>query len=341
MSRPQTIERRSTARNAEAADSAVVRQIAPAWRCQVLVADDDSIVGMQLATLLGRIGFDVRVANSGAEALRILDTTGCQILITDWQMPDMDGLALCRRVRSQHREGYVYVLMLTVRAAKEDLLQGLAAGADDFMVKGASVDEFLARMEVARRITRLEYSLRKSNRENLRLAVTDSLTGTHNRRYLLEHLPRELERARRYRHPLALLCCDIDEFKTVNDRFGHAAGDAVLQAFVAAARRCTREASDWVARSGGDEFIVVLPETNLDGATAMAQRLRARVAAHPAAGHRENYPFTISVGVTAVESAAELAAASVASLLRTVDEGAYASKRCGRNQVTALPAQLP
>jgi PleD family two-component response regulator len=158
-------------------------KMGPLWRCRVLVVDDDEFVGAQLMALLRLAGYDVHAAGSGEEALRILDTMSCQMVLTDWQMADMDGLSLCRNVRLKDDEGYVYVLMLTVRNTKRDVLVGLAAGADDYIVKGAPAEEILARLEVGRRITQLEHSLRASNQENGRLSVTDPLTGAHNRRF--------------------------------------------------------------------------------------------------------------------------------------------------------------
>src|SRR5450432_1851561 len=262
-------------------ETTIVQQLVPQWQCRVLVVDDDDIVRAQLSALLRRAHYDVQVAASGEEAIRMLDTVNCQIVLTDWQMPGMDGLELCRRVRLEHVQGYVYVMMLTVRESKEDMLQSLAAGADDYIVKGSSVEEILARMEVARRITHLECSLRLSNRENRRLSVTDPLTAANNRRYLMKYLPRELARAKRYNRPLAVLCSDIDRFKQVNDRLGHAAGDHVLQEFVLRATRCIRQNSDWLARTGGDEFIIVMPETNLKGAQCVVQKLRRILTAPP------------------------------------------------------------
>jgi two-component system, cell cycle response regulator len=176
-------------------DTTIVQQLVPQPQCRVLIVDDDDIVRAHLSAVLRRANYDVEVAASGEDALRILDTSQCQIVLTDWQMPGMDGLALCRKVRLEHVEGYVYLMMLTVRESKQDMLTSLAAGADDYIVKGSSIEEILARMEVARRITQLEYSLRLSNRENRRLSVTDALTAAHNRRYLMKYAARACPRA--------------------------------------------------------------------------------------------------------------------------------------------------
>jgi len=304
-------------------------------RCRVLVVDDDELVRAQLSALLRMGGYDVLTAASGEEAVRSLATRICQIVLTDWQMPGMDGLALCRRVRIEHIESYVYVTVLTVRDGKQDMLTSLAAGADDYIVKGSSNEEILARMEVARRITRLEYSLRRSNRENRRLSVTDPLTATHNRRYLMKYLPRELARAQRYNRPLSVLCCDLDGFKQINDRLGHAAGDHVLKEFALRATRCLRETSDWLARSGGDEFVIVMPETTLLGAKSVAEKLRHVLATPPLVIRDRALKMTLSIGVTALETRDEIFDTTAFELLRAADQGLYASKQSGKDQATS------
>jgi two-component system, cell cycle response regulator len=256
-------------------------------------------------------------------------------VITDWQMPDMDGLELCRSLRSQADNSYVYILLLTIRQSKHDILTGLAAGADDYIVKGAPTEEILARAEVGRRITRLEQSLRVSNRENRRLSVTDPLTGAHNRRYLMKYLPREIERSRRHQHPVAILSCDIDNFKRVNDEFGHAVGDEVLREFAARVKHCIRAATDWVARTGGEEFMIVLPETNLHGAACAAEKVRLALATRPIATRAGAHAVTVSIGATALETAVDFEAVPLIELLRTVDRCLYMSKNLGRDRVTA------
>jgi two-component system, cell cycle response regulator len=305
-------------------------------RCRVLVVDDDELVRAQLSALLRVGGYDVVAAGSGEEAIRALATRDCQMVLTDWQMPDMDGLALCRQLRLEHTESYVYVLMLTVRSRKSDILAGLAAGVDDYVVKGASAEELLARLQVGRRITRLEQSLRKSTRENRRLAVTDALTGARNRRYLTEYLNRELERSRRYDRPLAILACDIDGFKTVNDRLGHEAGDEVLRAFVGRAASCLRSDSDWIARLGGDEFVVVLPETMLVAAAGVGDKLRMVLKEKPISTFGGPVTATVSIGVSAIQTAQELAATSAIELMRAADRGLYSAKSSGKDQTTAV-----
>ncbi len=317
-------------------DTILTQRLEAVSPCRVLVVDDDDLVRARLTALLRLAEYEVESAASGEDALRIMSAKHCQILLTDWQMPDMDGLSLCRMVRAEPADSYVYVLMLSVRDSKQDLLTGLAAGADDYVAKSAPIEEILARMEVARRITHVEKSLRSSNRENRRLAVTDPLTGAYNLRYLMKNLPRELARSQRYGHSLAILSCDIDRFKHINDGFGHEAGNDLLQAFVARTESCIRKSSDWLARVGGDEFIVVLPETDADGAGRVAEKLRKVFSRSPVSTHAGAINFTASIGITALEPQHDIkSVASLDDLLRAADRGLYASKKLGGNHVTA------
>jgi two-component system, cell cycle response regulator len=319
-------------------DTGVRRRLFAPMTCHVLVVDDNESTRMHLVSLLRLAGYDVHSASSGEEALIVLAAMPCQIVLTNYTMPGMDGLALCRALRLRDSEHYTYVLMMTVQDDKGDILVGLGAGADDCLAKGASAEEFLARVEVGRRITHLEHSLRASGEENHRLSLTDPLTGARNRRFLMKYLPRELERARRYGRPLAILSCDIDAFKRINDTFGHEAGDQVLQAFVSRAAACLRESIDWIARAGGEEFVIVLPETPLNGASRVAEKLRLAMAGQAVPTGAGPLSATVSIGVTALETPQERANISVAELLRAADQCLYVSKNLGRDRTTCVPA---
>jgi two-component system cell cycle response regulator len=317
-------------------DAISMQRVASPQPCRVLVVDVDELVRARLAALLRMAQFEVETAASGEEALRIMGARHCHVLLAEWRTPDRDMVALCRDVRADHTKGYVYVVLHSARDSKADLLAGLAAGAYDYVVKGVPADEILARLEVARRITGLECKLRTSNRENRRLSVTDPLTGTNNLRYLMKSLPDELLRARRYGHAMAVLSCDIDGFKQINDRFGHEAGNELLREFVARSENCLRKDIDWLARVGGDEFMIVLPETTVQGANAVAQKLRRAYTERPVITHAGPVSFTASVGVTAVEATHEIESVSkIEYLLRAADRGLYASKKLGGDRVTA------
>jgi diguanylate cyclase (GGDEF)-like protein len=202
--------------------------------------------------------------------------------------------------------------------------------------KGAPAEEILARLAVARRITHVECSLRTSNRENRRLSMTDALTGANNRRYFTNNLPRELSRARNYGHWLAVLSCDIDRFKQINDGYGHEVGDELLRSFVARSSDCIRS-TDWLARVGGDEFFLVLPETDMRGANSVAQKLRRALEGRPVLSHAGPLTFTVSIGVAATQAAFEIKSDStIERLLSGADRGLYISKRLGGNRATCV-----
>jgi two-component system cell cycle response regulator len=325
-----------TAQMIDFSDSQIIALPDPASLCRVLIVDDDDLVLLRFSALFQLAGYETYTATSGAAALQILSTTPCQIVLTDWHMQDMDGLALCCNLRSRVNDGYIYILLVTVRSAGSDIVAGLAAGADDYVVKGATAEELLARIGVGRRITQLERSLRISNRENRRMSVTDPLTGARNRRFLMKYLPRELERARDNGKSLAVLSCDIDHFKQVNDNHGHEAGDEVLKAFVKRAAECIRKVSGWIARSGGEEFVLVLPETGQNEARYIAARLRQSLAANTIPTSAGLLGITVSIGISALETEQELGEASVLELLRAADRGLYASKRSGRDRATTM-----
>jgi diguanylate cyclase (GGDEF)-like protein len=308
--------------------------------CKVLLVDDDELMRTQLSILLQHAGYIVSVAGSGEEALRCLDADPCSIVISDWEMPEMDGIALTRHLRGQRLESYIYVFLLTVRRAKRDIVVGLQAGADDYISKDAPPEEILARLETARRIVTLEQALRSANRENRRLAITDALTGVRNRRYMMKYLPREFDRCRRYGHAIAALVCDLDHFKRVNDSFGHDAGDDVLREFCSRAQSCLRT-SDWMARTGGEEFVVVLPETDLEGASAVAERIRAAIALEPMQTCMGPLEITVSIGASALIPPRELPRLTHTDLLQAADKCLYESKSQGRNRVTGAQVSLP
>ncbi len=302
----------------------------------VLIVDDDEIVRHQLGALFEEAGYAVNTAATGKEALEVMERDFCPIVVTDRQMPDMNGIELCQLLRRRNFERYVYIVMLTVRSGKAAVLAGLAAGADDYVNKTASPEELVARLEVARRIINLEQSLRYANTQNRMLASTDSLTGAYNRRYLMKYLPREYDRSCRYDRVLSVLACDIDHFKSINDAYGHDVGDEVLQAFVRRANTVLRTSSDWVARIGGEEFLIVLPETDLAGAVAIGERVRQEIGDKPILTAVGPVSVTVSIGASSVRPAWQAGSISTKDLLRTADQCLYASKDAGRDRTTGV-----
>jgi len=301
---------------------------------KVLIVDDDELVLARLQDLVAAAGFEIDTAIGGAAALACLQKSFSPVVIMDLQMPDMDGLALCRAIRDGAWPGYVYIVLLTAQDAEDDILAGLDAGADDYMSKKTSTAQLLARLRTAQRILALEQSLKEALAEKRRLTMTDALTGAPNRRYFQRRLSRELERVRRFGGELCILSLDIDRFKQINDRYGHASGDAVLQEFVRRIGQCLPRNTDWCARMGGEEFVVVLEETNLAGAKMIAERLREAIAGAPVRTRAGMISVTVSIGVSGLESATDGREINVESLMQVADACLYASKEDGRNRVT-------
>jgi two-component system, cell cycle response regulator len=310
--------------------TSITRESAPV----ILLAEDDPVTRMLMTRFLKKAGYEVDAVANGSEALDKMTKRYYPMLVTDWEMPEMDGVALCKAVRNMQLDGYVYALLLTARDSKEHIIAGLEAGADDYLVKPVHEAELIARLNAGRRILDLEHSLRAANQRNRILSITDALTGSYNRRYLMEQLPREVERCRRYAYPLSVLMCDIDHFKRINDEHGHSAGDDVLQQFASRAQRTIRSNSDWVARYGGEEFLIVLPETSYEGGMIVAEKIRTLVAATPFATRNGDAVVTASFGVASTGANGPDIALRMDAMIRTADECLYKSKQAGRDRST-------
>lgn len=305
---------------------------------RVLIVDVDSDARAYLVAVVQKAGYRTAVAASGEEALQLLDREFCPIMISDRNLPGMDGLTLCQRAREQTYPGYLYIFLLTAQNSHEDIVAGLQAGADDYLGKqNITPPELVARLGNARRIVNLEQALRRALDQKRHLADTDALTGAYSRRYLERQLSLELERARRFGHPLAVLLVDIDHFKHINDRHGHAVGDAVLRSAYLRMHELLPRACDWIGRYGGEEFLVVLPETDLRGAEMVAQRLNTGLAQAPFETSVGAIAVTVSIGGADVSQLLP-ATLSFTGLLRLADECLYASKDNGRNRYTMYVA---
>jgi len=294
---------------------------------RLLLVEDEPVQRRALERRLRKAGFLVDTAQNGDEALDKVLQGQYQILITDWDMPGMDGAALCRRVRAANLPGYLYILLLTGHESAGDIVVGLDAGADDYIRKPANEAELLARLKAGGRIVEL-------TRQVQLLSVTDPLVGTYNRRYLTDELALEIERSRRYGRPLAAVITDLDLFKGINDEHGHQTGDEVLRCFVERIGASIRE-NDWVARYGGEEFVIVLPETSLVDAVSAAEKIRLQCASTPMVTSAGHLMVTASFGIAALECLPATELETVATLLRRADVGLYRSKNTGRNRVTA------
>jgi two-component system, cell cycle response regulator len=301
----------------------------------VLIVDDDELVLARLQELVAAAGYRVCTAANGIEALNSLEHSAASIVVTDVNMPEMDGLNLCRRIREHVWPGYVYIVLLTVRDDEKHILAGLDAGADDYVSKRTPAAQFTARLRIATRILALEYSLKTALDKKRQLAMTDALTGIYNRRYFTRRLGREVKRSQRVGGDVSLLLLDIDHFKKINDTHGHSVGDVVLRTLTRQITQCLHRETDWCARLGGEEFAIVLERTKIAEAHICAERVRRAIenaSIDTAAGAVR---VTVSIGISGLGRSVDRNSATVQSLLEHADTNLYASKAGGRNRVTA------
>ena len=303
----------------------------------VLIVDDNPIIQKMMNISLSKAGYEVTSAENGRDALRKFDQKFYPIVLTDWMMPEMDGLELCKAIRKLPTDGYVYIILFTAKDSKEDIIKGLEAGADDYLTKPVNHPELMARLNTGVRILDLEKSLRKANEEIRILSITDHLTGCYNRGYIGEHLPREIKRAHRYKHPLSVIISDIDHFKKVNDSYGHQAGDHVLREFVGLLKGSMRDNVDWLARYGGEEFLIALPETDLNGAVILAEKLKLVVSEDSFLYKEKTINITASFGVTGFDVLESYDDIVVENIINKADKYLYQAKQEGRNCVRGGP----
>jgi len=298
---------------------------------QALVVDDSAVYRKLIGDHLRSWGFGVTLAESGSEAWRILEQPNApKLVLLDWVLPDLDGIELCQRIRQAGSSSpYIYVILLTSNEGRQNMLQAMRAGADDYLVKPFDELELKARLLVGKRILDLQEEL-VSARESMRHAAThDSLTGLTNRGEILAMLERELERARRERKPVAVILCDIDHFKNVNDTLGHLFGDEALRE-IGKRLRAQLRVYDGVGRYGGEEFLMVLPSCDLPNALLRANELREIIANTPVVCSGEERLITMSMGVAVSRCEGKN---EVEMLLNQADAGLYQAKEKGRNRI--------
>lgn len=299
----------------------------------ILLVEDNPTSQKMLEKILVKEGFAVTVAENGKEALALFKERFFPIVLTDWLMPEMDGPELCKAIRAEKPKGYVYIVLLTAKDSKDDIISGLESGADDYLTKPAHRAELIARLKNGLRILELEKSLKEANEEIRALSITDPLTGIYNRGYLNERLPQEIKRSIRYKRSISLILCDIDHFKSVNDKFGHVAGDTILKGFVGCITASIRDQIDWSARYGGEEFLIVLPETDFLGAKHLAERLRVVVSEKDHTIGDNEVRITASFGVSGFSPDTLKKNLLVDDMLNQVDKYLYKAKNGGRNRV--------
>ena len=298
----------------------------------VLVVEDDPLARRILQQILVSGGYVVDSAAEGHEALQKVKRERPDVVVTDWTMPGMDGLTLCRLIKGAEEGRFIHVIMLSARGETEAKVTGLDTGADDYLVKPVAPVELLARVRAGLRLQRALSELSVKNELLERLALTDPLTGLANRRAFEESLATELSRSRRYTRPAALLFLDLDRFKLVNDTWGHFVGDEVLAGFADLLRARARR-GDLAARVGGEEFAVLLPQTTKTHAVLAAERIRKATEDAPL-GRSRPVSVTVSIGVASTDGGS---GPDVAPFLQAADRALYRAKSAGRNRVAVEP----
>jgi len=296
----------------------------------VLVAEDDRISGRILERHIKGWGYKPYLAQDGEQAWEIFQNNPIEVAILDWMMPRVNGLELCRRIRQPkylNHGSYVYIILLTARDEREDLLRGLNSGADDYIIKPFDPLELRARLNTGRRIIELQRLLKKQ-------ATYDALTGLLNRRSLLGRAQEEYSRRQRENKPLGLILFDIDDFKKINDTYGHLTGDAILSEVAKRLRRGLRQ-YDHVGRYGGDEILALLPNCDCQALQKIAERLAASIAERPILYESHAFSVSVSAGGLSTENYPSL---SLQELIALSDKALYQAKRAGRNRVVILEA---
>lgn len=327
--------------------------LAEARGLTILIAEDDRVSALFLRKTLERMGHEVLVAGDGEEAFRLFEERRPRLIISDWMMPKVDGVELCRKVRAQQEDTYVYFVLLTAKGSREHRIEGLQAGADDFLSKPTDVSELQVRVRVAARILEVQdrlfelarteheladrmarlaealeeksHALEAANARLAELSTTDGLTGLRNYRAFSQRLLEEHALSVRTLEPYSLILIDVDHFKQYNDSFGHIEGDAALRR-VAEILNETVRVSDFVARYGGEEFVVLLPRHGATAAMDLAERIRVAVEG----SEWPKRPITISLGAATWTPRYD----QPSDLTNAADEALYHSKAVSRNCAT-------
>ncbi len=323
---------------------------------RVLIVDDDPASRRLIRKYLQDSGMEVIEAGNGREAMRIVLDEAPPIIVTDWEMPEMTGIELCRALRTHEGVRFAYIIIVTAESDTERLVEAFEAGADDFLPKPVNHLELVARLRAGQRIARLESDLARHAREIhqlnaesavvnkklenansklLKIATIDYLTGLPNRREAMNRLRECWATWERYQSPLSCIMIDIDHFKNFNDEYGHAAGDQILAETAGVLARSVR-VNDIVCRIGGEEFLVICPHTDMDCAAACAEKLRRAVESTQFV--HEGSPLRVTISLGLAEAADFMRTPE--EFLKIVDKAMYDSKNSGRNCVTRAPSLM-
>ncbi len=299
-------------------------------RVKILIAEDDEITQLILQKLLEREGYKVILANNGLEAWNVFQEKREEIdmVTTDWLMPKMDGLELCKKIRNLDISHYVYLIFITVRERREDIVIGLEAGADDYIPKPFDPHELLSRIRSGKRIIELDEQLRRRQKELEHLSLTDELTKVLNRREIFGRLREEVIRSSREKYSFSVMMLDIDNLKETNDRYGHDAGDKVLCEVVKRIKTCCRP-YDAMGRYGGDEFLMIVPAEEKDVAYKVAERFQRAVCEKFFNIDNKRINITMSMGVGFVKTSKY----EPKEIIKKADECLIKAKTAGKNMI--------
>jgi two-component system, cell cycle response regulator len=295
---------------------------------KIVVADDSRVYRTLVESVLARKGYEVVFAKNGREALMAVADHQPFLVITDWEMPDISGIELCKQIRLEH-ESYTYMILLTSNTDKDQVIEGLAAGADDYLTKPFHPGELVARVGVGRRVADLHRQIQKKNLLLQELALTDPLTGLPNRRAIEDWTTRELNGAARHGFSFWIAVVDLDHFKSINDQHGHDAGDVVLKRFAELLRANTRS-SNMCGRTGGEEFVLGVTHVDQEGIQIAIERIRRQFEAERFRFGDKMMGVTASFGIAGFQGKK---APKFDELLRNADEALYTAKREGRNRL--------
>lgn len=317
---------------------------------RVLVVDDDGSMRGLVRKVLETVGHQVIEAADGRAGMEMALEFQPQLMIVDWVMPEMNGLELTRALRQTKIGRSIYILIMTGLEDDDRLIEAFENGVDDFMNKPINPRVLAARLRAGQRVIRLQQELDRdreeirrfaaelavSNRRLQEVALTDSLTGFPNRRYAIERIQQEWSVSSRTRRPLSGMVIDVDQFKTYNDSHGHDVGDAVLRQVAASIKGALR-AQDIVARTGGDEFLVICPDSGLDAALACAERVRFAVESAPLAAGGQTHHMSVSIGVATRDTVMT----DPDALIKRADQALYLAKNKGRNRIMTAQSLRP
>ncbi len=296
---------------------------------RVLIIDDDDEFLTMIKLLLSLNNFEVDTANSGMEGLSKIENSNYDIVLLDVMMPHMSGFEVLKKIRRNEKLIDLPIIMLTAKSEKEDVLQGISIGANDYITKPFETEILIAKMKGFIKIKELQEEIKQKNIILETLAITDGLTGAYNHRYFYKRLKEEFDRAKRYGTPLSVIMIDIDFFKKINDVYGHLVGDAVLIDLSKLLKQNIRK-HDIFARYGGEEFAIILPHTSFEGANKEAERLRRAVENHKFNHINTEGEITISLGFATYP---DIDVDKPEDLVKLADSALYEAKNSGRNNV--------